>query len=194
VFTLGGLLEAIDKRGIGLRAEFGRTGRRMAHRIAAVIGAEVVPLLASCEGEDLEAFPPSPPLQQLALDPRGDDLQVALLVGMAGRSHWSVSVEAFASRRVLRFDVACRSPSAESTQLGSSYHATGAWQFLDDGTSGRRLVRAGYLCRLWACAERDVRARVTGEAENVSIHPVGLPRNGTWRWRYDVALEPVDSR
>ena len=53
-------------------------------------------------------WPPSPPLQQLLVEDRGAGGRVALLVGMAGRSHWSMSVEAAPGRAALRFDVACR--------------------------------------------------------------------------------------
>jgi hypothetical protein len=49
-----------------------------------------------------------------------DGRTFALLVGMAGASHWSASVEADPIRERIIFDVACRI-KAEPKWLGSSY-------------------------------------------------------------------------
>ncbi|MFM7073965.1 MAG: hypothetical protein ACKO38_19435 [Planctomycetota bacterium] len=65
-------------------------------------------LLESCEGQSGDIWPASPPLQQLLVESRAEAGQVALLVGMAGRSHWSLSVEPLADRIGFRFDAACR--------------------------------------------------------------------------------------
>ncbi len=47
--------------------------------------------------------------------------EVALLVGMAGKSHWSASVEIDASQPRVLFDVACRVRTGEPGPLLSSY-------------------------------------------------------------------------
>lgn len=65
-------------------------------------------LLESLEGQSGDIWPGSPPLQQLLIESRAEAGHVALLVGMAGRSHWSLSVEPLADRIGFRFDAACR--------------------------------------------------------------------------------------
>ena len=125
------VLDALDSRGRGLRATFVWFRDRWAHTIAVVtrerMGRERVgPLLASDEGCDHDDWPPSPPLAQLHVEDRAGGGRVALLVGMAGRSHWSLSVEALAEARQLVFDAACRlggSADSRSGRLGSRYRA-----------------------------------------------------------------------
>lgn len=65
-------------------------------------------LLESLEGQSGDIWPASPPMQQLLIESRAEAGHVALLVGMAGRSHWSLSVEPLADRVGFRFDAACR--------------------------------------------------------------------------------------
>jgi hypothetical protein len=113
-------IEAIDGSRQGLRVEFFRSADRLAHTISSVSGDQVMPLMRSCEGTDQQIFPPSPPMQQLAIQ-EVEQRRVAFLVGMAGRSHWSVSIEADGAQRRLSFDVACRMvPNAEGG-LASTY-------------------------------------------------------------------------
>ncbi|NIO46547.1 MAG: hypothetical protein GTN77_07085, partial [Planctomycetales bacterium] len=73
----------------------------------AVAGDRLVPLLASREGHEHDPWPPSPPLQELYFHPAGDT-PTAMLVGMAGSSHWSVAVQLVQAQQALYFDVACR--------------------------------------------------------------------------------------
>ena len=49
------------------------------------LGSEL--LLTSVEGTAHNRWPPSPPLQSLAIEERGEQT-VALAVGMAGGAHW----------------------------------------------------------------------------------------------------------
>lgn len=63
-------------------------------------------LWESVEGDDRDPSPPSPPVQDLSVESRPGG-HVALGVGMAGQSLWSISVEAFADQGCLRFDIAC---------------------------------------------------------------------------------------
>ncbi|MFO0906335.1 MAG: hypothetical protein U0939_25240 [Pirellulales bacterium] len=74
----------------------------------------------SREGSAADAWPPSPPLQQLHIEERVDLGAVGLLVGMAGRGHWSLSLEPLAGRTALRWDAACRFPIAPDF-LGSTW-------------------------------------------------------------------------
>jgi len=81
----------------------------------------------SIEGTPEEDWPPSPPLQELHLEARPDGKQLALLVGMAGTSHWSLSVEFDAAAGTAVFDVACRVKRAPGG-LGSRYRRSGSAQ------------------------------------------------------------------
>jgi len=193
------ILEAIDPRGRGLRATFVWCRDRWAHTIAIVtrerMGPERVgPLLASEEGGDRDEWPPSPPLQQLHVENRAGDGRVALLVGMAGQSHWSLSVEAVAEARQLVFDAACRlggSTDSRSSKLGSSYRAMIAPAI--DAQGVVRLSAYGQSC-LVACepAGEYSAAVLTGNAEGLTIVPLAdsAPARSApnRRWRYRVML------
>lgn len=93
-------LEDRDAAGRGLRIEFFRLQDRYAHRIVA-IGCEELPviLLESVEGTANESWPPSPVFQALNLEDLQDDSEAmetpraAMLVGMSGSTHWSMSVK-----------------------------------------------------------------------------------------------------
>ena len=104
-----------------LRVLFERRGDRIAHRIVWVDGEAEQPLLASVEGSPEQDWPPSPALQEGRIE-TSSGRSVAMLVGMAGKSHWSMSVEADTEANQLTFDVACRvkKPDAE---LQSTYRA-----------------------------------------------------------------------
>ena len=104
----------------GLRVRFAFQGDRFAHAIKVARGAQWVEFISSIEGTPLDLWPPSPPLQSLHLEARPPERQLALLVGMAGKSHWSVSVELDPAGWV-SFDIACRVRSEESIHLGNEY-------------------------------------------------------------------------
>ena len=111
-----------------LRLLFVKQGDRFAHRVEICRDpkeAAHVPIWESSD-EPTSAirspvdWPASPPLQEVHLERRGDGRQIALAVGRAGKSHWSVSIEPFSAGSGFVFDVACR--VHESPQwLGNSY-------------------------------------------------------------------------
>ncbi len=131
-------------------------------------------VLESIEGTPDQNWPPSPPLQELHLESRPDGKQLALLVGMAGTSHWSMSVEfdPHAGRAI--FDVACR-VKREADGLGSCYQSIAT-----DSQLTISPVKP-------AVAGSAVSLRWTGP--RLEIHPISeslaLPR--TVQWRYCVA-------
>lgn len=121
-------LEGPINEGYRLRIDFFKLTDRYGHRLSVVLPDEdgqktLVPLAESVEGTPDDPWPPSPPLQSLTIEER-DDCSVALLVGMAGRSHWSASMtvdhpaEPFAC--ALRFELACRFTS-QPTRLATTY-------------------------------------------------------------------------
>jgi hypothetical protein len=104
----------------GLRIDFQRRGDRFAHQVSRIFPDRTGGLLFSHEGHPEEAWPASPALQSLNLETRPSKGQTAMLVGMAGRSHWSMSVEADAIQNRLLFDIACRIHDPPAW-LGSMY-------------------------------------------------------------------------
>jgi hypothetical protein len=117
------VVEAWGPDGVGLRVEFAQRGDRVGHVIRAIQRAESLtapPGMQSREGSASDVWPPSPPLQSIHLERRAEGKCVALLVGLSGKSHWSLSVEPVAGAAALKFDVACRL-NAEPASLGSAY-------------------------------------------------------------------------
>lgn len=106
---------------------FDWNGDRYFHRIESLSGNTARLLLESLEGSDNDQWPSSAPLQQLSIEERPGNRQVALLVGMAGRSHWSASVTAARQDRSLLFEMACRTNDTLARLL-SSYRIRGGIQ------------------------------------------------------------------
>jgi hypothetical protein len=87
-------------------------------------GATWRAVLESLEGTPDEAWPSSPPFQSATYEQKPEG-PVILLVGMAGKSHWSASVELEGSDGQIRFDVACRAMHPPKEALGSRYRGVG---------------------------------------------------------------------
>jgi hypothetical protein len=181
-FDSATMIESIDAYGHGLRVAFERRGDRMGHVIAAVTSRgssneTVMPLLASIEGDSSQLWPPSAPLQSLSIERRIAS-EVALLVGMAGKSHWSASVEAIEGERRIEFDLACR-VGGTAERLGSRYRwlcevnqITGSSCLLD--------CRIG-KGRLRILPEMSIAASREGQ---LTIDPGELKGRGPARWQY----------
>src|SRR5262249_51362126 len=116
-----------------LRIRFLTAGDRYAHVIALGNAERHWPLLESVEGGPDGMWPPSPALQGHRIEHLPGDRSVALLVGMAGRSHWSLAAEVIAENGVERlvFDVACRVASLPE-RLGNRYRLGPAVQWDTD--------------------------------------------------------------
>jgi len=111
--------------GLLLRVDFDRAHDRWRHRVLLVVpqGSPIVGpvlLLESIEGNSEEDWPASPPLQFVSIETRPKKPPVALLMGMAGSSHWSASIEQQPAEKSFTFDVACR-VKGQPQQLGSRY-------------------------------------------------------------------------
>lgn len=171
--------EVIRLSACALCVEFWRESDRFRHQIAMSTPDGLRPWLASVEGVADNPWPPSPPFQELHLEQRPGDKQVALLVGRAGRAHWSLSVEADDSRETLLFDVACRS-RCTAEQLHSSY------RFVDDRRPDVEPVSLSCyeLCLLEGELHFDRDA-----GAGVSIGPQRGAYDATvqtFRWRYQI--------
>jgi len=164
-------LVAVGSEGVALRIEFRRAQDRYAQWISAIESdGREMPLLASFEGTAADEWPPSPPLQSLSIEEIAPGRRAALLVGMAGRSHWSASIEPVAGETAFVFDLACRTSEA-CPLLGSSYRkvATGPWV---------------------VALSPELACTVQKSGEDVKV--VALPGEqripSTIRWRYKVTL------
>ena len=115
-------LAALDSQGDGLRVVFEKRGDRWQHRIERVNGAAAVTVLQSSEGMATDDWPASPPFQELSQETLPDGRTVLFLVGRAGTSHWSASIEASQEPPQLIFDIACRHTQPPA-RLGSAYSA-----------------------------------------------------------------------
>ncbi|WP_182870254.1 hypothetical protein [Stieleria mannarensis] len=108
------------------RVHFEWTADRFQHAIE--FGAERI----ACRiGADGAAWPDSPPIQQLSIESI-EGREVALGVGCAGTSHWSLSVEPTADG--FRFDWACRVKETPQ-QLGTRYDGAAAIEIVPDDQS-----------------------------------------------------------
>ena len=166
-------IEATGGDGTRLRVEFTWRADRYGHVISLMKAAgQTVPLLESIEGSGDDAWPQSPPLQSLSIEKLAEGRSAALLVGMAGRSHWSASIEPALGVSGFVFDVACRHSQAPNW-LGSRY---------------RRLSAAA--------ADVSIRgdgAEVVSEDEIVAIQPKMIASGaGTTRWKYRFVMPPLD--
>ncbi len=133
-----------------LRLRFDWQGDRFGHAIFVVDSGHECELLRSVEGSASDAWPASPPLQSVHVEQQPDGRQVALLVGMAGKSHWSVAVELFPDWSRLRWDVACRVRGGKCDGLGSRYGAAGLVRQIDASRVlvGGREPAGGLIVRL----------------------------------------------
>ncbi len=102
-----------------LRVAFQWRGDRYGHTIEKRSEGEWQVLLETVEGSPADDWPASPVLQSLHIEARHAG-PVALLVGKAGSSHWSASIEPLLSQQSLQFDIACRVHQPPQ-RLGATY-------------------------------------------------------------------------
>jgi hypothetical protein len=179
-------LDAIGPAGHGLRVEFVRIGSRWAHRIWAVQPEASVVLLESVEGEDDQAFPPSPALQQLALQTVASG-RVAMLLGMAGQNHWSLAVESCVDSPRVRFDVACRNQPSADAQLGSTYRPQVSWRLAEGGLLVAETPQPGYELAL-QCSGHTNRAELSRTTTGlVELQVMADAKTATQRWCYELS-------
>lgn len=147
--------------------------------------------LHSIEGASADAWPASPALQSLHIEPRAAGVTVALLVGMSGTSHWSLSVEANATLQAATFDVACRTRD-QPAWLGSSYRTgeAGIKPPAPSAINSMTLTQARrYTFLPWlevTSLEADGPTLMDFNRGAVVFRPLLSDRLQpyTWRWRY----------
>jgi hypothetical protein len=182
-----------------LRVRFWLAEDRYAHEIWLAVAGEWMAVLASVEGSPSEDWPASPPFQSLHCAELGTANQSALLVGMAGKSHWSASIELDPAGDCARFDIACRVRGATAPGLSSTYRTM-------PGVSARQahegklefnapsLVKVNMSLQL-SSPQESPRASfeiVEGKVRIVANDLAAIDSSRTVRWRY--TLRGVDSR
>jgi hypothetical protein len=155
-----------------LRVRFFWHGDRYAHEVSVRSNDVWLPALLSVEGSPEQDWPASPPFQSLHIEEREDGRKLALLVGMAGKSHWSASIEIDEATACVLFDVACRARGCEPGWLTSSYRrAKGA-------TSGLLAVELG---QRFGPAELETTADHTRVIAEIDMD--GNPQTVRWDYR-----------
>ncbi len=194
------MISPASLEGGGLRVVFTRHGDRYAHSVFRVTGVVAASepaigdssasttelgfpsglLLESMEGTPDDDWPASPALRELHFEERADGRRLALLVGMAGKSHWSLSVELDAARGHLVFHVACRLRSPP-VRLGSRYRLPAAecrqTPLTIEPNSLAIVPIDGGVVRLVTSADRQL---------DIEPAAVAGPWPRTVRWRYVV--------
>ena len=165
--------------GRGLLISFRWRDDRFDHVVSVIGGGE---LISSVEGDDQQDWPPSPPFQEAT--PHGADHapHAILLVGMAGKSHWSASAERSGDSPRIVFDVACRLTAAP-TCLGSSYRVVG-------GSCQSASVFESSGCRIQTLPIDGVMScRLQEDEQGLRVTPTTLTDPPTTiRWRYAVEM------
>lgn len=172
--------------GVGLRTTFVWRDDRYAHVVMLIKPKGEHTLLESAEGKPDDPWPPSPAFQQLSVQGTGDQ-RVVFLVGMAGKSHWSMSVEVSQPQRRIVFDVACRVNESGET-LGSSYLADG-YTMADPSTAVGEFGAIRYALVLGPTLT-PVAQSLSASADQLRVDC--LTEHSTMpytaRWQYAVAL------
>ena len=177
-------LTAISAAGIGLQVRFAWREDRHAHTISLVVDDRPIAVLESVEGSSVEDWPPSPPLQQLSVEQLRPETQVGLLVGMAGKSHWSMSVEPAGDLVAFIFDVACRS-RGDVEQIGSRY-LLHAGELIAQGDDDAKIDFDGRSIQLRCDRQGATAANVKNDPSGVRIEPTVINHGGTTRWRFTI--------
>lgn len=158
---------------------------RRADRYAHQVQVDGSAWLESIEGTEADRWPASPPLQELASHPQPAGGDALLLVGMAGRSHWSLSVTVVAEPDRLRFDVACRA-SEPPVWLGSTYRLrpgitatseSGRWLLVSLNSENQLALEATGAEVVFAAGELTIRP---------TVHPTKLPATARWQYEWTI--------
>lgn len=181
-------LESRSDEGFTLRATFVWRNRRWAHSLEAIRDGQTLWGLQSIEGNAEQDFPPSPPLQQLHRTDLPNGRAALLLVGMAGRSHWSVSCEVESGQSRILFDVACRAVPACQAMLGSSYQMIDVEAAVSESQVAWSNGGVRATLRALSSAPEKPPCCLTVEATGLAIRPVSLDPVPA-RWRYELVLE-----
>ena len=156
------------------------TFRWLGDRYGHVLEIDERSVAESIDGDSQDSWPPSAPVQQLTLETLHGK-PVLLGVGAAGRSHWSVSVEAIERDGVpgFSFDWACRLKPLETIVASSGKGSAMKGSAMQVGSEYRLDERIAII----PC-EGTLLERIDGH--HIRLSPEH-PRSGsTLQWRYRI--------
>lgn len=180
-----------------LRVRFVPCADRLLHEVSVKCHGGWSVVLTSVEGDPSQDWPPSPPLQSLHIERPPGEHERALLVGMAGRSHWSASVMLDVHTSRLRFDIACRVPAGLTARLGVSYRSD--WSIVIRDRHHALLSHPSGSDSPSLLIEADslyARTRIERTADGISIlagHAETIETSHTIRWAYAPTIVPRGS-
>jgi hypothetical protein len=178
----------IALQGGGLLLRFLRVDDRYAQQLLAVDDQKCIELLTSIEGTTGEVWPVSPPLAQIDRPPERVGVHVALLVGMSGRNHWSLSAKLDERGRRIEFDVASRI-SEPSGRLSSTYRLSKGVR-ATEGLGHVELTVGAVRCRIEHKGDgKGQHGRMEIRDGQLVLKPPAIagPFPATVCWRYAVA-------
>ena len=174
-------------RGRCLLASFHWHLDRFAHTIGLLEDERLIPVLASHEGAPQDDWPLSPAFQEASLETGSGGSQCVLLVGMAGTSHWSASVEADPSAAVLHYDIACRINRAPS-KLGSRYRSMTLAELTHPQQVQIKIADSVVLLHAEELGDFRFQVAPTENGVDVRATPITDDFPQTVRWKYSVRL------
>jgi hypothetical protein len=181
-----GTLESVAPSGHVLRLVLEQTADRVSHRIEVLDGdSRVLAQLRSVEGPSADKWPPSPVLQSCSLQEIRPGEPTAFLVGMAGKSHWSASMEAIPLEGALSFDFACRvheEPRWMGTTYSQSISSHGRLDLFE-------LSLEGIAFRAYESFDSMRGVQTTKQLLQLSCDEMPVKFPATLRWRYRIYLE-----
>ena len=179
-------LNSIARDGTGLRLHLHWEQDRYHHHIDWVSGALVTRLLESNETDSEESPLQRPVLQQVSVESRSSETEVALGVGMSGQSHWAMSIETVPESRALIFDVACRL-TTPFENLASVYKLFAPANLLETETCEVNVV--GHTCRIEvdsSAKSENIQLQIEHPHMQLSVKPLNPEVPQTVRWRYRI--------
>lgn len=171
-----------------VRIDFVHRRDRYAHVLSVRVGEAWQELLTSREGEPDEVWPVSPPFQHASVQRQPGKSEIGLLLGSAGSSHWSMSVEPLASGEGFLFDVACRWGSAPA-RLGSEY-ICGGNALVQPPQRSVRIAYSGGECRIEALTVDGAACSAEVSTRGVALYvdtSHDIPPTVRWRYSIDVS-------
>lgn len=197
------LPRSVNSSGWGLELVLVSLPDRLGHlvRLIAPDGSASDLALASVEDDAAQTWPSSPPLQSIHCELLPAGGTAALLVGMAGKSHWSASMESLPGEGALLFDFACRVRETP-LRLGTTYQVQSATRQSIVPSNIQRVSEVEVLLSLGekslrlsgepAATHPSPRMELSSDSPgkiNVSCQVNQITAASTLRWRYRLAIE-----
>ena len=179
-------LNSIANDGTGLRLQLHWEQDRYHHHIDWISGTLVTRLLESTEIETENSSLQRPVFQQVSVESRSLETQVALAVGMSGQSHWSMSIETVPESRTLIFDVACR-VTTPFENLASVYQLLAPVSLIEAGMCEVNAV--GHPCRVEvdsSAKSETIQLQLDHPQLQLTVEPLDQEVPRTVRWRYRI--------